>query len=183
MLGSWLALELFIMPYWQFKYQNLGLNIHFIVVNVLFLMASFMDPGRVKSEKNLKFQKLVEKCDPNGLCPSCETVYTRDSRHCYICNQCVHKFDHHCQWINNCVGKNNHKVFYWYILTLLLFFIRVGSNCYRQLLDKFTYTDLKDNKYDILGFGRLDGFLVVPSFYSHPNPSDELIEEANATAR
>ena len=43
--------------------------------------------------------------------------------------------------------------------------------------------DLKDNKYDILGFGRLDGFLVVPSFYSHPDPSDKLIEEANSTAR
>ena len=55
MLGSWISLELFIMPYWQFKYHNLKLNILFVVVNVLFLMASFMDPGRVKSEKNLKF--------------------------------------------------------------------------------------------------------------------------------
>jgi hypothetical protein len=86
MIGSWVILEMFIMPYWCFESSNLGINIHFVIVNILFLMASFMNPGRVESENDLKFMKLVEKCDPNGLCPSCETVYTRDSRHCYICN-------------------------------------------------------------------------------------------------
>ena len=61
--------------------------------------------------------------DPNALCPNCETAYTFDSRHCYICDKCIGKFDHHCQWINNCVGRGNHKVFYVYILTLLIYFI------------------------------------------------------------
>ena len=61
--------------------------------------------------------------DPNALCPNCETAYTLDSRHCYICDRCIGKFDHHCQWINNCVGRRNHKVFYAYILSLLIYFV------------------------------------------------------------
>ena len=95
------------------------MNIHFVVVNIFFIFAAYKNPGNVdKPSSKLSFDKLVEKSHPNSLCPTCETNFTSDSRHCYICNRCVSKFDHHCQWINNCVGKNNHLVFYLYILTL-----------------------------------------------------------------
>ena len=60
--------------------------------------------------------------DPNALCPNCETTYTSDSRHCYICDKCIGKFDHHCNWINNCVGRANHKIFYLFIVSLLIYF-------------------------------------------------------------
>jgi len=60
-------------------------------------MAAFKNPGNVdKPSKILSFDKIVEKYDANGLCPTCETIFTSDSRHCYICNKCVSKFDHHC---------------------------------------------------------------------------------------
>ena len=89
-------MHLFVYPYDQFKDYILINNVHFIVVNVLFFMAAFMNPGIVEKTEELDFSKLVEKSDPNTLCPHCETSYTKDSRHCYICNQCVHRFDHHC---------------------------------------------------------------------------------------
>ena len=81
-----------------------------------------MDPGSVPKKKGVEFEKLVEKCDPNGLCPSCETIFTRDSRHCYFCNRCIHAFDHHCTWINNCVGRRNYCQFFSFICLLLIYF-------------------------------------------------------------
>lgn len=73
------------------------MNVQFLVVNIFFLLASFKNPGTVnKPSSELSFDKIVEKYDANGLCPTCETIFTNDSRHCYICDKCVNKFDHHC---------------------------------------------------------------------------------------
>ena len=40
----------------------------------------------------------------------------KESRHCFICDKCVDRFDHHCHWVNNCVGAGNHSFFYAYLL-------------------------------------------------------------------
>ena len=77
--------------------------------------------------------------DPNALCPNCETAYTLDSRHCYICDKCIGKFDHHCNWINNCVGRNNHKIFYCYILTLLIYFICLATFSISSLISDIDF--------------------------------------------
>lgn len=86
MISTFIELHLYVYPYKGFKEYSMYLYVHFIVVNILFLMASFKDPGKVDKNPSLNFEKLVEKLDPNSLCPNCETMYTRDSRHCYICN-------------------------------------------------------------------------------------------------
>ena len=119
-------LHLFVFPFEVFNRYIIYVNCLFLFVNTMFLMASFKSPGLVKKSMELDFDKLVEKYDaPQGLCPNCETIYTKDSRHCYICNQCVDRFDHHCQWINNCVGKNNHMVFYLFVLSLAIYFVLI----------------------------------------------------------
>ena len=122
MLGTFIQLQLFVFPFVSYKWTYL-FNIMFLIINYSYCRASFGNPGYIKSVPNLQFEKLVEKMDPNALCPNCETAYTLDSRHCYICNKCIGRFDHHCQWINNCVGRGNHRIFYVYILTLLIYFI------------------------------------------------------------
>ena len=99
----------------------------FVVVNIFFLRAALRNPGYKDPVKSLKFDKLVEKYDPQAVCPNCETIYEKDSRHCYICDKCVDKYDHHCQWINNCVGKNNHLSFYLYITSLMMYFMYIDA--------------------------------------------------------
>lgn len=83
----------------------MAVSCFFIVSNFFFIMTCCSQPGYVEKPIKVSFERIVEKFDPNMLCPSCETVCTQDSRHCYICNKCVHRFDHHCQWVNNCIGE------------------------------------------------------------------------------
>lgn len=155
MISCYVILQLFVLPYQEFFSYVKYLNLLFLITNIFFLMASFRDPGYVAKTPNLKFYKLVERCEPNSLCPNCETVYTRDSRHCYICNKCINKFDHHCQWINNCVGSNNHMVFYLYILTLLIYFCILITMCFINIQKQLTRKDLENGqKYNLLGFGQ-----------------------------
>ena len=140
---TFVELHLFVFPYAPFSEWTFQVNLHFVFVNVFFLLAAFKDPGYAQSSEDIKFEKLVEKFDPNSLCPNCETMYSNDSRHCYICNRCINKFDHHCQWINNCVGKNNHYVFYTYILSLLLYFISLFTMCFLNEDKQLDFSDMK----------------------------------------
>lgn len=82
-------------------------------------------PGYMKSNQYIPFIRLVEKFDPNMLCPKCEVICTSDSRHCYICNRCVERWDHHCQWVNNCIGIQNHSYFYLFVVLQFLYMFLV----------------------------------------------------------
>lgn len=125
-----------------------------------------MNPGYVKSVSKCEFEKLVETMDPNALCPNCETMYTSDSRHCYICDKCIGNFDHHCNWINNCVGRANHKIFYLFIVTLLIYFYLMDAMIivlFTQDIDFMARTS-----YNYLGLPGLDskdadGFVKLTS--------------------
>lgn len=119
----------------------------FLFVNMCYLFTSLRNPGQVVKPKNLKFSKIIENRDPKTLCPFCEVSYTQDSRHCFICNKCVHNFDHHCPWLNNCVGRDNHLVFYAYITTLLVYFIMLNTMCILSLVNwgHTFHKDLDDN--------------------------------------
>ena len=141
-ISSYTLLQLFVMPYWPYTNCNMFLYIHMLLCNIFFLWASFADPGIIKGTKGLTFSRLIDKYDPQGLCPTCETIFSRESRHCYICNRCIEKFDHHCQWINNCVGIGNHKIFFLYICTLLLYFFNITGFCIMTLAGE--RVDFKD---------------------------------------
>lgn len=68
----------------------------FSLTNLFFFLSWLRNPGHLIKSNKVSFLKLVEKFDPNMLCPTCEVICTSESRHCYICNKCVERFDHHC---------------------------------------------------------------------------------------
>ena len=86
-----------------------------VICFVSAMMAICRNPGFLQKEKGVPFIQLVEVFDSTQLCADCETVRTSRSRHCYVCNKCVERYDHHCPWINNCVGLNNHNSFYLFV--------------------------------------------------------------------
>ena len=95
----------------------------FIFSNSLFLIASYKDPGNIKKSSKISFLKLNKYFDPSYICPKCEVLRTPDSRHCFICNKCVDRFDHHCHWLNTCVGAGNHLWFYTYLVSVWCYLI------------------------------------------------------------
>lgn len=76
-----------------FSVTLLGL---FILSNCLFLVASYRNPGAITPSPKISFLKLCKYFDPSYLCPRCEILRAPNSRHCFICNKCVDRFDHHC---------------------------------------------------------------------------------------
>jgi len=109
---------------------------------VFFTIAVFRDPGYLSNNTNVPFLKLVEKFDPNILCPTCEILCDKESRHCYICNKCVDRWDHHCQWINNCVGSRNHSFFFLYIIALAVYMTLTTLMCLLNLTFDITAENL-----------------------------------------
>ena len=127
--GTFTLMCLFVYPYLA-TYSWFPLNTSaFITSMVFFTIAVFRNPGYLDNNTNVPFLKLVEKFDPNILCPTCEILCDKESRHCYICNKCVDRFDHHCQWINNCVGSRNHSYFFLYVVSLALYMTLTTLMC------------------------------------------------------
>ena len=88
--------------------------------------------------------RLMEAFQLDTLCPHCEIIMPRRTRHCSVCNKCVERFDHHCPWISNCVGKGNFAYFYFHILFVFLYVI--GSFA-ASILCKYMHQ--KTNKFTI----------------------------------
>ena len=97
-------LHMFVWPYKPFYGMVFYINIILLLSGFFFLRAAFKNAGYLKKEEKVKFYNLIESFGASALCPSCQTIKTNDSRHCYICNRCIVNFDHHCNWINNCIG-------------------------------------------------------------------------------
>ena len=94
-----------------------------VVTVILWLFATFRDPGYLEKSEKLEFITLVERFDSACLCPKCKVIRTPRSRHCNICNRCVERFDHHCPWTNNCIGSRNHGVFFSFVISMYTYLL------------------------------------------------------------
>ncbi|XP_066199425.1 palmitoyltransferase ZDHHC4 isoform X1 [Saccopteryx leptura] len=94
-----------------------------LIVNLVFFTLSCVtDPGTVTKANELSFLQVYEFSEAmfpkNRRCCTCGVRKPARSKHCSVCNRCVHRFDHHCVWVNNCIGAWNAKYFFIYLLTL-----------------------------------------------------------------
>eukprot|EP00485_Elphidium_margaritaceum_P016544 CAMPEP_0202728902 /NCGR_PEP_ID=MMETSP1385-20130828/185860_1 /ASSEMBLY_ACC=CAM_ASM_000861 /TAXON_ID=933848 /ORGANISM="Elphidium margaritaceum" /LENGTH=498 /DNA_ID=CAMNT_0049395155 /DNA_START=334 /DNA_END=1829 /DNA_ORIENTATION=+ len=62
-------------------------------------------------------------------CNTCKVFRPPRSFHCYICNNCIERFDHHCPWIGNCIGVRNYAYFSLFVNSLQLMCLWVLAHC------------------------------------------------------
>lgn len=125
MFLSFFANMIFVYPYIYADGWFPILFMFFLGAMIFFTLTMRVKPGYMQGTSTVPFVRLVEKFEANLLCPKCEVICTADSRHCYICDQCVERFDHHCQWVNNCIGIDNHSYFYIFIILQDVYLILV----------------------------------------------------------
>ncbi|NXA38339.1 ZDHC4 palmitoyltransferase, partial [Eudromia elegans] len=92
-------------------------------VNVgFFMLCSRADPGIITKSNHMSLIKIYAYdavlFQKGIVCPTCNMEKPARSKHCGLCNICVHRFDHHCVWVNNCIGAFNMKYFFLYLSTL-----------------------------------------------------------------
>ena len=85
---------------------------------------------------------LLEEFEMQEICPTCTVIQLPRSRHCFICDLCVDRFDHHCQWLNSCVGRRNHSYFICFVLIQAIYLFFVAASIIRL------YVDILTDKHD-----------------------------------
>ncbi|KOS22207.1 Palmitoyltransferase AKR1 [Escovopsis weberi] len=109
-------------------------------LTAFFYIASMRyDPGFVPKMNGIAEQRAVIdhllkswKFDESNFCTICMIRTPLRSKHCRRCQRCVAKHDHHCPWVFNCVGVNNHRQFFFYLISLT-----AGIPLYDWLLYKY----------------------------------------------
>ena len=121
-----------LLPYFN---SNIFSSIYIIVsafVFILYISLSFSNPGKMINNEYNDLLDIVEKGnDAEDFCPYCLVKNNFRSKHCLICQNCIDEFDHHCFWVGNCIGKKNYKLFFIFLIYILLNTLyNIGVNIY-----------------------------------------------------
>ncbi|XP_032817014.1 palmitoyltransferase ZDHHC4 [Petromyzon marinus] len=87
-----------------------------------FYLCCTRDPGTITQHNHAKLRAVYPydgRLFFHGhVCRTCLFEKPARSKHCRVCDRCVHRFDHHCVWVNGCVGAGNLPLFLGYLLSL-----------------------------------------------------------------
>jgi len=79
-----------------------------LIVITTWTVIELIDPATLEVSTNPA--RTPEEREPE-LCRYCYTPQLARTKHCGLCNKCVHDFDHHCLYLNTCVGGRNYPLF------------------------------------------------------------------------
>jgi palmitoyltransferase len=102
------------------RVHQIGSWIAFLATIASFIKACWAEPGVVTP---LHVHRMLRIYPYDNImygakdCSTCKVPRPARSKHCTVCDRCVHRFDHHCGWINNCVGAYNLR---WFLLMLFM---------------------------------------------------------------
>ncbi|XP_051017044.1 palmitoyltransferase ZDHHC4 isoform X2 [Acomys russatus] len=142
---------------------------------VFFTMTCSANPGTITKANESSLLQVYEFDDvmfpKNSRCSTCDLRKPARSKHCRVCDRCVHRFDHHCVWVNNCIGAWNTRYFLIYLLTLTASAATIACVSAAFLVRLVAVSDLYQETY-IDDFGRLQSvdtvFLIQYLFLTFP---------------
>lgn len=159
----------FSLPCLLLPYVLLSVNL------VFFTLTCSANPGTI-TKTNVSLLLQVYEFDDvmfpkNSRCSTCDLRKPARSKHCRVCDRCVHRFDHHCVWVNNCIGAWNTGYFLIYLLTLTASAATIAILSAAFLLRLVAVSNLYQETY-LDDLGRLQavdtGFLIQHLFLAFP---------------
>ncbi|XP_067935209.1 palmitoyltransferase ZDHHC4-like [Watersipora subatra] len=153
-----------------------ALMYHLWIIHVLcYVMCIVSNPGVIRARNHraalavYSYDGLVYRM--GQTCVTCGFDKPARSKHCSVCNKCVHRFDHHCAWINCCIGANNYRYFVAILLTGIVMCCNGAVMCWQFFdamyiargLHVFKYIDSSGQKQSVGGM-----VLAQYMFYEFP---------------
>uniref|UniRef100_A0A914BZ09 Palmitoyltransferase n=1 Tax=Acrobeloides nanus TaxID=290746 RepID=A0A914BZ09_9BILA len=104
-------------------FMQVGYFVLIILVPYSFYKVYSSDPGFIEVTHKDRCKMIIEMTEResfNGtFCSTCLIIRPPRAKHCKICDKCVLRFDHHCPWIAQCIGAKNHRIFVFYLISLV----------------------------------------------------------------
>ena len=144
-------------PYFDNTYFSISYIIISFIVFFLHVLLYFSNPGIMLNNQYKDLLDIVEnEEDAENFCPYCLVKHIYRSKHCLICQKCIEEFDHHCFWVGNCIGKNNYRLFFifliYVVLNTLFNFCITCYYLYNEILSH--YGEINNNSFPGFCFGK-----------------------------
>ncbi|CAL1537129.1 unnamed protein product [Lymnaea stagnalis] len=157
--------------------NHIFLPLIFLFTNAAaFHLSCVADPGQVTSANATMLASLY-KADgilyqTGAECRTCKIIKPPRSKHCSICQRCVHRFDHHCIWTNNCVGAGNLRYFLPFLISLIIMIINGAIMSTRAMVLLVQHLKIMESGYVDPYTGKVNpitiAVLIQHLFMQHP---------------
>ncbi|XP_019720166.1 probable protein S-acyltransferase 23 [Hippocampus comes] len=122
-------------------------TVHFCIVLSLFCKVLTQDPGTLdRADADPRFSCIADLAEKNQsarrFCPYCELFQPDYTKHCKLCDVCVQDYDHHCLFLNRCIGQANHRLFLFFILSMVIWHLLFVATATSYLYNKMSASNL-----------------------------------------